>query len=180
MAFDAVQLTAAKPDLQLLKLPMVDTLRLNPLAFPRNPYHHLVKHYQDGQLKRGRLNDPELDARLTLTVFRDQHRELVALNASAPDLLLAWHWLTTTNDATSGLNNFFFALRGKPRPDDVEAKAAIAKRMAGSTCMTVAGQVVADAQNQGWALGIYAGLVVGCRRQFGDTAMGAASVPGHG
>ena len=39
-------------------LPAVDTLRLNPLAFPRNPYHHLVKHYQDGQLKRGRINDP--------------------------------------------------------------------------------------------------------------------------
>ena len=39
---------------------------LNPLAFPRNPYHHLVKHYQDGQLNRGRVNDPELDARLAL------------------------------------------------------------------------------------------------------------------
>lgn len=40
------------------------------LAFPRNPYHHLVKHYPHGQLQRGRWNDPELDARLTLEVFR--------------------------------------------------------------------------------------------------------------
>ena len=48
IAFDAPHLEAAKPDLRLLKLPRVDTLRLNPLAFPRNPYHHLVKHYQDG------------------------------------------------------------------------------------------------------------------------------------
>ena len=70
--FDLPHLKAAKPDLRLLKLPVVDTLRLNPLAFPRNPYHHLVKHYQDGQLKRGRLNDPELDARLALDVFGDQ------------------------------------------------------------------------------------------------------------
>ena len=49
IAFDLPHLQAAKPDLRLLRLPPIDTLRLNPLAFPRNPYHHLVKHYQDGQ-----------------------------------------------------------------------------------------------------------------------------------
>ena len=54
----------------------MDTLRLGPLAFPRHPYHHLVKHYQDGGLKRGRVNDPELDARLALEVFLDQRRAL--------------------------------------------------------------------------------------------------------
>ena len=68
-------MAAANPDFRLLKLPAVDTLRLSPLAFPRNPYHHLVKHYQDGRLRRGRINDPELDARLALEVFNDQ-REL--------------------------------------------------------------------------------------------------------
>ncbi len=70
--FDLPRLQAANPGLRLLQLPAVDTLMLNPLAFPRNPYHHLVKHYQDGQLKRGRINDPSLDARLTLQVFVDQ------------------------------------------------------------------------------------------------------------
>ena len=67
--FDLPHLRAVNSELKLLGLPAVDTLRLNPLAFPRNPYHHLVKHYQDGQLKRGRINDPELDARLALEVF---------------------------------------------------------------------------------------------------------------
>ena len=43
--FDLLHLRAANPGLRLLDLPAVDTLRLNPLAFPRNPYHHLVKHY---------------------------------------------------------------------------------------------------------------------------------------
>ena len=57
--FDLPILRATNPNLRLLSLPAVDTLRLNPLAFPRNPYHHLVKHYQDGQLKRGRINNPE-------------------------------------------------------------------------------------------------------------------------
>ena len=44
IAFDLPHLAAAKPDLRLLKLPSVDTLWLSPLAFPRNPYHKLVKH----------------------------------------------------------------------------------------------------------------------------------------
>ena len=82
--FDLSHLRAVNPNLRLLRLPAVDTLRLNPLAFPRNPYHHLVKHYQDGQLKRGRINDPELDARLTLDVFKDQQK---ALQGADPDLL---------------------------------------------------------------------------------------------
>ena len=56
--FDLPHLKAFSPNLRLLRMPAVDTLRLNPLAFPRNPYHHLVKHYQDGQLRRGRINDP--------------------------------------------------------------------------------------------------------------------------
>ena len=64
IGFDLPILQALNPNLQLLQLPAVDTLGLNPLAFPRNPYHHLVKHYQDGALRRGRINDPELDARL--------------------------------------------------------------------------------------------------------------------
>ena len=100
--FDLPHLTAAAPDLRLLELPAVDTLWLNPLAFPRNPYHHLVKHYQNGQLKRGRVNDPELDARIALDVFRDQRR---ALRKAPSDLLIAWHWLTTAGrtgrDSTS-------------------------------------------------------------------------------
>jgi ATP-dependent DNA helicase RecQ len=95
IAFDGPHLAAAKPDLRLLKLPQVDTLQLNPLAFPRNPYHHLVKHYKDGQLRRGSVNDPELDARLALEVFCDQLQALEEFQQRAPDLLLAWHWLTT-------------------------------------------------------------------------------------
>lgn len=152
IGFDASHLAAAKPDLQLLKLPAVDTLRLNPLAFPRNPYHHLVKHYQDGQLKRGRLNDPELDARLTLDVFRDQQQALRSLEETSPELLLAWHWLTTADGAPSGLNAFFSTLRRRPRPSEVEARAAIEQRLSGHACQTHAREVLADAARHGWAL----------------------------
>jgi ATP-dependent DNA helicase RecQ len=152
VAFDLPHLAAAKPDMRLLKLPAVDTLRLNPLAFPRNPYHHLVKHYQDGQLKRGRLNDPELDARLTLEVFRDQHGALLNLKETAPDLLLAWHWLTTADDSVSGLNAFFTKLRRKLRPTDVDAMTAIERCLSDQVCITATREVMADVESQGWPL----------------------------
>ena len=130
IAFDLPHLSAAKPDLRLLKLPAVDTLMLSPLAFPRNPYHHLIKHYQDGGLKRGRVNDPELDARLALEVFGG---ELKALREAGPGLLAAWHWLTTPEPegASRALNDFFSGLRRSRRPSDAEASAAIRGRAGG-------------------------------------------------
>jgi ATP-dependent DNA helicase RecQ len=149
IAFDLPHLVAVKPDLRLLHLPAVDTLWLNPLAFPRNPYHHLVKHYQDGQLKRWRLNDPLLDAQLTLEVFRNQHE---ALSKTTPDLVLAWHWLTTVNNTGAGLDRFFMSLRDSPRPSDGEAIAAIRHQLAGQACQTHCGDILADAATHGWAL----------------------------
>ena len=149
IAFDLPHLAAAKPDLRLLHLPAVDTLWLNPLAFPRNPYHHLVKHYQEGQLKRGRLNDPLLDAQLALEVFRNQQ---AALADASPDLVLAWHWLTTVNNTGSGLDRFFMNLRRKARPTDGEALAAIRRQLAGQACQTHGAALVAEATRHGWAL----------------------------
>ncbi|XYJ08768.1 RecQ family ATP-dependent DNA helicase [Telluria sp. B2] len=152
IAFDRSYLLAAKPDLKLLQLPVVDTLCINPLAFPRNPYHHLVKHYQDGQLQRGQLNDPELDARLTLEVFRDQVAALQEMGHSAPDLLLAWHWLTTRDATVSGLNAFFTTIRRQPRPSDEAARTAIARYLEGRGCAAQARQCADDAQSLGWPL----------------------------
>ena len=147
--FDLPHLAAANSDLRLLRLPAVDTLWLNPLAFPRNPYHHLVKHYQDGQLKRGRVNDPELDARIALDVFRDQYRNL---KKASPRLLVAWHWLAATGENEAGFDVFFSRLRGAPRPSDAEAHAAIAGRLTDNACLTHARAVVTDAGRGGWAL----------------------------
>ena len=151
IAFDLKHLAAAKPDLRLLTMPLVDTLRLSPLAFPRNPYHRLVKHYQDGRLTRGQVNDPELDARLALQVFEDQCRELPK---APPDLLASWHWLCTP-DATGvdrALDELFFQARKARRPSQAEAAAAIKRRLEDSSCTTQRREVIADADNFGWAL----------------------------
>ncbi len=151
IAFDLPHLRAAKPDLRLLTLPTIDTLRLSPLAFPRNPYHHLVKHYKDGGLKRGQLNDPELDARLALTVFGDQRQ---ALREAAPDLLAAWHWLSTPEPEGKerALDDLFSELRASRRPSDTEALAAIGKRLEGTACTAQGRQIAAEARAYGWSL----------------------------
>ena len=152
ISFDVPHLVAAKPDLELLKLPRVDTLRLNPLAFPRNPYHHLVKHYQDGPLKRGQRNNPELDARLTLEVFSDQHQAFQMLRDANPDLLLVWHWLTTADSVLSGLGAFFTTIRRAPRPAEPEVVAAIERLLSGRACLTHSRDACSRAGQHGWAL----------------------------
>ena len=149
IAFDLPYMRAVKPDLRLLKLPTVDTLRLNPLAFPRNPYHHLVKHYQDGPLKRGRLNDPELDARLALEVFDNQQ---TALRDAPRGLLAAWHWLTGTGPDSAGFDAVFASIRDELRPSAAEANAAIREQLAGIACQNCGREVQKNAAQSGWPL----------------------------
>ena len=179
IAFDLPHLASAKPDLRLLKLPAVDTLMLSPLAFPRNPYHHLVKHYQDGGLKRGQVNDPELDARLALEVFGD---ELKALREADPGLLAAWHWLTTPEPegASRALDDFFSGLRHSRRPSDAEASAAIRGRLEGAACATPAREAVGEAANSGWALAYALAWLSVAGGNSVVPPWGALSVPGGG
>ena len=42
-AHDKPALSQLYPDLELLAMPLLDTLELSPVAFPQNPYHRLVK-----------------------------------------------------------------------------------------------------------------------------------------
>ena len=156
IAFDLPHLRAVDPNLRLLNMPVIDTLRLSPLAFPRNPYHHLVKHYQDGQLLGDRRNNPLLDAELALLVFRDQEDALKAMQDAAPDRLLAWHWLTTRDDTASGLDWLFMTVRRARVPSLAEAQAAIARLLAGVACHSASTrlieQVAVEPTRVGWPL----------------------------
>ena len=146
--FDIPHLAAVAPELALLRLPVLDTLRLSPLAFPANPYHHLVKHYQDGGLVRGQRNDPRLDAETALELFAD---EQAALGRSDRDLLLAWHWLTTAGRGSEGFAGFFASLRGCDRPGDAEARTAISRYLADRSCRNW-GRADVDDGAEGWPL----------------------------
>lgn len=152
VVFDIPHLASAKPDLELLRRPALDTLWLNPLAFPRNPYHHLVKHYQDGQLKSGHKNNPIEDARLTVNVLIDQFKAFRQINESSPNLLIVWHWLTSPSDAGRGFDAIFQSIRGMEMPSAEAALQAIESELAGKACQTHGREVAANAAASGWSL----------------------------
>lgn len=150
--FDAAHLEAAERDLKLLRKPAIDTLWLNPIAFPRNPYHHLVKHYQDGQLEAGHVNDPELDAELVLTVLANQINALGALNRTDPNSILAYHYLTSIAEGHQGFDAVFSFVRGEGRPGSIEAMDAIRGLLKGKACIHHIEPAIADAANVAWPL----------------------------
>ncbi len=156
--FDLVHLKSVKPNLRLLKLPIVDTLYLSPLAFPRNPYHRLVKHYQDGALVSGQLNNPEFDAHLALKLFATQQE---ALSSAQKQYLTAWHWLTTPDQEHSdrALDALFTHLRGTIRPNTSEAIEAIKWVFQDTVCRSEGRQIIefickdsSSVQKYGWQL----------------------------
>ncbi|MBB6228975.1 hypothetical protein [Polymorphobacter multimanifer] len=132
---DIPHLVANRARLAVLAAAPVDTLWLNPLAFPRNPYHHLVKHYRDGRLQAGHINDPEKDAnaRLALQLLADQISAFAKLAQQAPDALLAYHYLTSRGEGSVGFDALFRHLRG-PAPDFPAAHAAIRRLLMGVAC----------------------------------------------
>ncbi|MBA4147845.1 MAG: RecQ family ATP-dependent DNA helicase [Verrucomicrobia bacterium] len=98
----------------LLKLPVIDTLLLSPIAFPENPYHRLIKDYK---LVRESVNDPVADARQAAMVFQDEFRSLSGLRQTEPRLFELLHFLLATPDETTpsiskGMELFFGALGG--------------------------------------------------------------------
>ena len=92
---DLPHLKATFPNCKVLEMPVVDTLHLNPLAFPQHPYHHLVKHYKDADLIREVQNDPLLDSKLALEAFNNQ---LEQFRNTLPELLTAWHHLSSRGE----------------------------------------------------------------------------------
>ncbi|MDQ6968629.1 MAG: RecQ family ATP-dependent DNA helicase [Mariprofundaceae bacterium] len=68
-AHDWPYLIAADSRFNHLSSKLIDTLILNPLAFPENPYHHLVKDYK---MQRESINDPVADCKQTEVLFSDQ------------------------------------------------------------------------------------------------------------
>ena len=166
IAFDLTYLAAAIPESRLLEMPTLDTLRLSPLAFPRNPYHSLVKHYKDGGIVRGVRNNPELDCCESLKLLADQ---VDAFRAMDPALLACYHWLTTRdnqsndgNDGTPtrgrrntnwiGFDQLFTEIRGKTCPTEAEANDAIANRLYENSCLTQGRGLFGKLMRNGWPL----------------------------
>ena len=131
------------PDLKLLSVPTIDTLYLSPLAFPENPYHHLVKQYQEPALARVQINDPFLDAELTLELLADI---VDALESKDSDLLLAWHALLSTGIEGHAFDQLFRTIReSDATPLVEEAIPGIARRLGERGCPNRAAEIARDA-----------------------------------
>ncbi|MCE6967422.1 RecQ family ATP-dependent DNA helicase [Cereibacter sphaeroides] len=151
---DLPHLVAQRPRLAALGERVIDTLWLNPLAFPRNPYHHLVKHYHDGRLQAGHVNDPELDARLVFEVLENQIAAFAELQRDDPDALLVHHFLATRSEASAGFDALFRSVRGAPVPSPAETEAAIRRLLAGRACTHRVEQTLTRISNPqlGWPM----------------------------
>ena len=116
---DLPALGAQFAGLGCLRLPVIDTLELSPLAFPRNPYHRLVKGYK---LVSDSRNDPLGDARLALDLLADEIEAFAAMQASDPSWICVLHFLLRDDPA---LDHILERLRGQPSPDPPQARAAV-------------------------------------------------------
>jgi len=97
---DVPALAAQLPGLDGLHLPVVDTLELSPLAFPRNPYHRLVKDYK---LVSDSRNDPVGDAHLALELLADELHEFARLHLVDPGWVGVLHFLLHDDPALARL-----------------------------------------------------------------------------
>ena len=138
---DLPHLMALRPRLVKTFGAPIDTLWLNPLAFPRNPYHHLVKHYHDGRLQAGHVNDPERDARLVFDVLRNQLAALRQQNAQQPEALASYHYLATRMENAGGFEAVFREVRQSPQPSHAAAREAVYRLLKGRVCIAGLDQV---------------------------------------
>ena len=135
-------LSQHEPGLKLLSLPAIDTLYLSPLAFPENPYHHLVKQYQEPALARVQVSDPLLDAELTLELLADI---VDALKSKENDLLMAWHALIATGVKGHAFDHFFRVIRGADAsPSLAQAIAVIERYLCERGCPNRATEIARD------------------------------------
>ena len=150
--FDKPQLADRRPALRILSKKVIDTLWLNPLAFPRNPYHRLVKHYLDGRLQAERVSDPLCDAELVLDVLRNQVERFQGFERQDSELLLALHWLATRGRGGRGFDPVFALVRNAPCPDAPVAKDAIRALLRGRACTYRTKAVIEEVEEDGWPL----------------------------
>ena len=103
------------PKLALLeKLPVVDTLELSPLCFPRNPYHALEKDYKPTGCEE---NDPLGDAVLARQLLRREVEVLDELRGRDPVLHRALHGLCSIGVGRME-QGYARVFGGSPPPED--------------------------------------------------------------
>jgi ATP-dependent DNA helicase RecQ len=117
VAHDRTVLGAHLPGAGLLRLPVVDTLYLAPLAYPTVPYHALVKDYK---LVAASKSDPVADCRLALQLFRDCWSTLAAREKEVAGIVSLFRFCFDDADAAGGTS----IVRGRGVAQALEAMGA--------------------------------------------------------
>ncbi|HDQ39912.1 MAG TPA: RecQ family ATP-dependent DNA helicase [Desulfonatronum sp.] len=126
------------PTAGILKLPALDTLYISPLAFPRNPYHHLIKDYK---LVKVAVNNPVQDCLQAERVFLDEIEAFLKLPS---EQLLFYGSVLARSYPASGFGQFFSILAGRSLPDRRGNESYWNQRLAELACATSGRQVFHD------------------------------------
>ncbi|MCB9495174.1 MAG: RecQ family ATP-dependent DNA helicase [Desulfobacteraceae bacterium] len=112
------------PEAGFLKLPVIDTLYLSPLAFPENPYHRLIKDYK---IVRTGKSDPVKDALLSHSIFIDQINAFVLQKKLNPGLLSFYAFAFKDSIVRGGSNYFkgIFDLFFSLEPEFIDENKAV-------------------------------------------------------
>lgn len=126
------------PQLECLHWPVLDTLELSALAFPRNPYHRLVKGYK---LLTDERNNPTKDARVALHVFEEAVEALLETAGQEPWWLALMHFLLRDDE---GMATLLSQVREETAPTGEVAGRIVASRFADRCCITRLSELAVD------------------------------------
>lgn len=133
--YDILWLKKNHPDLNLLSTPLIDTLFLSPLAFPRNPYHRLVKDYK---IVKESVNDPVADAKAAFTLFIDQ---IEAFNNMKKSLAGFYGWALSLYFPDDFYGVLFHKITGDQAISSLEARKIWLDLTFEKVCIKRAGEV---------------------------------------
>ena len=128
----------------LQKLPVVDTLELSPLCFPKNPYHALEKDYKPTGREE---NDPLGDAVLAKKLLRREAEVLAELRENNPVLHRALHGLCAGGGGRMAQG--YALVFGGPPPAAPDVEAAVRECAGRAGCSTAAGQLEIPEDREG-------------------------------
>lgn len=132
------------PKLALLeKLPVVDTLELSPLCFPRNPYHALEKDYKPTGREE---NDPLGDAVLARRLLHREVEALAALRENDPELHRAFHGLCAGGH--SRMEQGYALVFGGQGPSEDRLRTAVKECAGRNGCRTAAARLEVPASRE--------------------------------
>jgi len=124
------------PHLRLLNKPVIDTLLLSPLAFPKHPYHRLIKDYK---LVKSAKNHPGEDSKLAWILFRDEIENFLNKTDMPDEIFEAYAQWFTENDNKGGFQRFFefiANLRALSLSTDERDVTQLKKELDGKCCLT--------------------------------------------